>query len=236
MYSYKWSWLTVVELSITFPSKSSWDWFHLVKHFISYFPGNCFLFIKYTSLIHFDKHFVRPVCRNVSSICGSFAENLCVRENPVHYHEFGCSSQSISTVLFINNLHDVYWCLLKESFRPKVVPHTHVYGLTPVWVCMCLLKWSAVIYRPQSSHCLYTLERGFEVDRSRSGTKGKNTQFLMLKKSTINHLNTSHNNYVYKICSCFELEVLFQTIQASISKQIPPFLKHPSITPDVSNN
>jgi len=27
-------------------------------------------------LFHFDKHCVRPVCRNVSSFCGSFVENM----------------------------------------------------------------------------------------------------------------------------------------------------------------
>ena len=33
--------------------------------------------IKYgCGIIHFDKHCVRPVCRNVSSFCGSFVENM----------------------------------------------------------------------------------------------------------------------------------------------------------------
>jgi len=33
--------------------------------------------IKYgCRLIHFDKHFMRPVCRNVKTFCGSFVENM----------------------------------------------------------------------------------------------------------------------------------------------------------------
>jgi len=71
--------------------------------------------IKYRcGLFHFDKHFVRPVCRNVSPFCWSFVENmrqkfakrtnLCVRENPDNGIIFSSLPSFLSYSCHINTL------------------------------------------------------------------------------------------------------------------------------------
>ena len=197
--------------------------------------------IKYRcGLFHFDKHFVRPVCRNISSFCGSFADNtcqnLCVRENPVH----------VSWIWLLFTKH--FNRFIHQQFARRIlVPvegvlpsegcatHARVRFDSRVSLHVPLEMVRCDVAPTEFALLVYARKRIWGWQFS-IWNKGKKHTILMLKKPTINHLNTSHNNYVYKTCSCFELEVLFQTIQASISKQRPPFLKHPSITPDVLNN